>query len=107
MKRLIIIVILILLTILSSCISSLSFKITTKPKNIFATISIALSIITQNPTINNAIDHKDIGTIEVSMENKKVKLKEYFGKKGTLIVNVASQCALTNQYEGRLIDYYC
>ena len=92
----------ILLTILSSCIS-LSFKITTKPKNIFATISIALSIITQNPTINNAIDHKDIGTIEVLMENKKVKLKEYFGKKGTLIVNVASQCALTNQYEGRLI----
>ena len=39
------------------------------------------------------------------MENKKVTLKDYLGKKGTIIVNVASQCALTNQYEG-LVDLY-
>ena len=99
------VVVLILLTVLE--VSPFSWNkspSSLKPKNIIASISIALSILT-NPTITNANDHKSIGDIQVSMDKKSVLLKDYLGQKGTIIVNVASQCALTNQYEG-LVDLY-
>lgn len=107
MNRIIVLVLLLLLTItltisLSSPPSIIRIKV---QKNIIASITIALSILGTNPSITYASDNKSIGDIEVSMENKKVKVSEYLGKKGTLIVNVASQCALTNQYEG-LVDLY-
>jgi glutathione peroxidase len=45
------------------------------------------------------------GDIPVSYDGVPKPLSAYLGKKGTLIVNVASQCALTPQYEG-LVSLY-
>lgn len=109
MNRIIALVLLLLLTIsLTISLNINNIKTITSikvHKNIIASITVALSLLGQNPSITYANDNKSIGDIEVSMENKKVKVSEYLGKKGTLIVNVASQCALTNQYEG-LVDLY-
>ena len=41
-----------------------------------------------------------ISDIPVKYYNEDKPIKEFLGKKATLIVNVASQCALTPQYEG-------
>jgi hypothetical protein len=43
--------------------------------------------------------------IPVSFDGVSKPLSAYMGRKGTLIVNVASQCALTPQYEG-LVQLY-
>jgi glutathione peroxidase len=48
---------------------------------------------------------KSIGDVEISYMGNKVAAKSMLGKKATLIVNVASQCALTPQYEG-LVSLY-
>lgn len=74
-----------------------------KNKIVFSIISILT--ISTTPYSSFASDHKPIGDIKVSMEKKQVELKNYLGNHATLIVNVASQCALTNQYEG-LVDLY-
>lgn len=46
-----------------------------------------------------------IADIGVDMLGKNEPIGKYLGKKATLIVNVASQCALTPQYEG-LVNLY-
>jgi len=100
----IIIVLLLLFNLISIC-HSLKMKSVISKKIAASIFSIVLSISSPYNSMAIDIDHKHIGDIKVSMENKQVQLKSYLGKKGTIIVNVASQCALTNQYEG-LVDLY-
>lgn len=52
---------------------------------------------------SNAAD--DIADTQIQYDKKGAPLRDYLGKKVTLIVNVASQCALTSQYE-ELVELY-
>lgn len=47
----------------------------------------------------------DLSAIPILYDGKTFPLKDYLGSKCSLIVNVASQCALTSQYE-ELVDLY-
>ena len=46
-----------------------------------------------------------INNVAVTFDGESKPIQSYLGKKGTLIVNVASQCALTPQYED-LVQLY-
>ena len=57
------------------------------------------------PTTSIASSDASINDYLVAIDNQKKPIKELLGPKATLIVNVASQCALTPQYE-ELVDLY-
>jgi hypothetical protein len=52
-----------------------------------------------------AEDPNGIKGIAIEYDGVKHNVEEYLGSKGTLIVNVASQCALTPQYEELVAVY--
>jgi len=64
-----------------------------------------LSSLLFYPVISRASDTTGISDIMVKFDAADKPIKEYFGKKGTLIINVASQCALTPQYEDLVTLY--
>ena len=76
-------------------------------KTFTTTALISLSTFTLlTPTISIASSTDvSINDYLVSIDNQKKPIKELLGPKATLIVNVASQCALTPQYE-ELVDLY-
>lgn len=58
------------------------------------------------PSISKAITLTDgVGEITIDYDGVAKPIKEYLGKKGTLIINVASQCALTPQYDDLVTLY--
>jgi hypothetical protein len=64
-----------------------------------------LSSLLFYPIISRASDTSGISDIMVKFDDADKPIKDYFGKKGTLIINVASQCALTPQYEDLVTLY--
>jgi len=52
-----------------------------------------------NPSNSIAVESKSVKDIIVSYDGVPVKLRDKLGSKGTLVVNVASYCALTPQYK--------
>jgi glutathione peroxidase len=63
------------------------------------TLIITASIGFLSTPISIAADTSSINSYMVSIEGSKKPMMELLGKKATLVVNVASQCALTPQYE--------
>ena len=57
------------------------------------------------PTLVSAQSSGLITDLSVAFEGKQTPVKDLLGSKATLIVNVASQCALTPQYE-ELVELY-
>eukprot|EP01038_Epipyxis_sp_PR26KG_P004268 gene4268-6047_t len=76
-----------------------------------AVTSTSILFIGLTECLNNRVYAKERTGIEaikdtlVQYDGQSVKLSNYLGAKGTLIVNVASQCALTPQYT-ELVDLY-
>lgn len=62
---------------------------------------IGISLLTPKTTIAD----EDISKILIQFNGESFPLKNYLGEKCTLVVNVASQCALTPQYEGLVTLY--
>ena len=57
------------------------------------------------PIVSRAATNPGISDIIVNYDGVGKPIGEYLGKKGTLIINVASQCALTPQYEDLVTLY--
>ena len=57
------------------------------------------------PVVSRAAELTGISDIMINNDGVPKPIGEYLGKKGTLIINVASQCALTPQYEDLVTLY--
>jgi len=70
-------------------------------KRAFASVAVsAVSFLPLQPSLATDNPQNSIASIVVQNKGETVPMKELLGKKATLIVNVASYCALTPQYEG-------
>lgn len=74
---------------------------------IIKTLSATAALGLLNPMISKASSYTDyeINEIPVTFDGGAKPLKNYLGPKCTLIINVASECALTPQYE-ELVELY-
>jgi glutathione peroxidase len=70
-----------------------------------ATASLSLIVIASSSPVSAASVPDGIGSIPVQFDGVAKPIGESLGKKGTLVVNVASQCALTPQYEDLVTLY--
>jgi glutathione peroxidase-family protein len=58
------------------------------------------------PTLAAPVEAEDIRQILITYDGKAKRVGDVLGPKGTIVVNVASQCALTGGSYSGLVDVY-